>query len=141
MYLLLSGEGVSDMGRCVEGDTCEPPKFLQAGVMAIIVDQLIDNHLLNKYGYEPSLLGSEQVTYVSESYLAKHKPATHGKKMSVRGKKRPSETIYYFQNARALAFFAKDLSLQLNDTVIAVLVLFRDADGTASAERGNWQDK
>lgn len=138
MYLLLSGEGVSDMGRCLVSDICEPPEF-QAGAMAIIVDQLIDNHLQTQYGYELSLLDSERVTYVSESYLAKNKSATTDKKMAIRGKKRPPETMYYFKNARALAIIAKDLSQKLNDTVIAVL--FRDADGTASAERGNWQDK
>lgn len=138
MYLLLSGEGVSDMGRCEVGESCEPPKF-QVGAMAMIVNQLIDSHLQTQYGYELSLLDSELVTYVSESYLAQHKPATSDKKMAIRGKKRPPETMYYFQNARALAIIAKDLSRQLDDTVIAVL--FRDADGTASAERGNWVDK
>ena len=134
MYLLLSGEGISDMGRCEGNEICEPPLF-QAGAMAIMVDQLVEI----AQGYEFSHLDNQSVSYVSEKFLADQKMPVMGKNMALRGKKRPPETMYYFQNARALATIAKELNSQVNDTVIAVL--FRDADGSASAERGNWQDK
>lgn len=134
MYLLLSGEGVSDMGRCQFGETCEPPLF-QAGAMAIMIDQLVE--IAQDYPF--SHLDNQSVSYVSEKFLADQKMPVMGKSMALRGKKRPPETMYYFQNARALATIAKELSQQVNDTVIAVL--FRDADGSASAERGNWQNK
>ena len=135
MYLLLSGEGISDMGRCQVDEKCEPPSF-QAGAMAIMVDQLIE--IIQ--GYEFSYLDNLRVTYVSESYLAEHNPKLKSaRKMALPSKDIPQETRYYFQNARALAIIAKELSQQINDIVIAVL--FRDADGTASAGRGNWQNK
>ena len=135
MYLLLSGEGVSDMGRCQVGETCEPPSF-QAGAMAIMIDQLVE--IIQ--GYEFSYLDNLRLTYVSESYLAEHNPKPKSaRKMALPSKDIPQETRYYFQNARALAIIAKELSQQINDIVIAVL--FRDADGTASAGRGNWQNK
>ena len=135
MYVLLSGEGVSDMGRCQVGETCEPPLF-RAGAMAIMVDQLVEI----AQGYEFSHLDNLRVIYVSESYLAEHNPKPKSaRKMALPSKDIPQETRYYFQNARALAIIAKELSQQINDIVIAVL--FRDADGTASAGRGNWQNK
>ena len=135
MYLLLSGEGVSDMGRCQVCEKCEPPSF-QAGAMAIMVDQLVEI----AQGYEFSHLDNLRVIYVSESYLAEHnhKPKS-ARKMALPSKDIPQETRYYFQNARALAIIAKELSQQINDIVIAVL--FRDADGAASASRENWQNK
>ena len=59
--------------------------------------------------------------------------------MSLRGKKKPAETKYFFENARALASIARNKATEVDDNVIAVL--FRDADGTSSAGRGNWNDK
>lgn len=59
--------------------------------------------------------------------------------MSLKGKKKPAETKYYFENARALANAAKTKSTEIDDKVVAIL--FRDADGTASANRGNWDNK
>ena len=103
--------------------------------MAIIVDQLIE---LNQ-GFEMSHLGCELVSYVSESYLAENKQPPQRKAMSLKGKKKPAETKYFFENARALAAIAKHKAIEVNDNVIAVL--FRDADGTSSAGRGNWNDK
>ena len=99
MYLLLSGEGVSDMGRCQVCAKCEPPSF-QAGAMAIMVDQLVEI----AQGYEFSHLDNLRVIYVSESYLAEHNPKPKSaRKMALPSKDIPQETRYYFQNARALA--------------------------------------
>ena len=84
-------------------------------------------------------MGCELVTYVSESYLLENKQPPQRKAMSLKGKKKPAETKYFFENARALAAIAKHKAIEVNDNVIAVL--FRDADGTSSAGRGNWNDK
>ena len=134
MYLLLSGEGPSDIGVCRSSAVCDRADF-QEGPMAIIVDQLIE---LNQ-GFEMSHLVCELVSYVSESYLAENKQPPQRKAMSLRGKKKPAETKYFFENARALASIARNKATEVNDNVIAVL--FRDADGTSSAGRGNWNDK
>ena len=134
MYLLLSGEVPSDIVVCPSSFVCVVADF-QQGPMAIIVDQLIE---LNQ-GFEMSHLGCELVSYVSESYLAENKQPPQRKAMSLKGKKKPAETKYFFENARALAAIAKHKAIEVNDNVIAVL--FRDADGTSSAGRGNWNDK
>ncbi len=135
MYLLLSGEGKTDMGVCIPAQAqCEGEQF-KAGAMAVMVDQLVE---LNQ-GYEFSHLENGLVGFVAESGLIAGKPKAAKKSMRLRGQKRRSETQYYYANARALATIAKQKADELNDKVVAVL--FRDADGTASAGRGEWQDK
>ena len=57
MYLLLSGEGPSDIGVCRSSAVCDRADF-QEGPMAIIVDQLIE---LNQ-GFEMSHLVCELVS-------------------------------------------------------------------------------
>jgi len=133
MYLLLSGEGAGDIGRCRLGGSCERPDF-EEGPMAIIVDQLVA-----AVHYDISLLDSGLVSFVSEQHLAANKLPAKRRAMSLPGKKRPPETLYFYENARALAALAKARRIQDKTPVIAVL--FRDADGTASAGRGHWQHK
>ena len=135
MYLLLSGEGLSDIGACnPSSDSCDRDTF-QEGPMAIVVDQLVALF----QGYDMSHLETMRVSYVSEGYLAKNKPKPGPKSIALRGKKRPIETTYFYRNARALAIAAKAKKSDVNDDVIAIL--FRDSDGTASAERGLWESK
>lgn len=135
MYLLLSGEGPGDIGVCnPSADSCDCPGFNQ-GPMAIMVDQLVEVF----QGFEMSHIETERVSYVSESYLSDNKLPPRRKAMAFRGKKSPPETKYYFENARALAAAAKVKAAAIGDNVVAIL--FRDADGTASAGRGNWADK
>ncbi|MGJ0514251.1 MAG: hypothetical protein ACR65O_00700 [Methylomicrobium sp.] len=135
MYVLFSGEGPSDLGQCKLGlDRCEAENF-QTGPMSWVVDQLIENF----QGFEFSHIESGCVGYVSESYLAANKAAPT-QKARLPGKKKPPETQYYYENARALAIAAQRKSVEINgDKVIAVL--FRDSDGTASAGRGDWANK
>ena len=134
MWLLLSGEGLSDMGACNPAmDFCESEEF-KAGPMAWFVDQCIEQ----KLGY--SLIENQYVRFIGKHKLAElGKSLVQKKKPSLRGSKRKKETLYYRRNARALAIEAKKLEQALNDTVVAVL--FRDADGTQSSERGEWQAK
>jgi len=134
MWLLLSGEGVSDIGACHPAmDFCESTEF-KAAPMAWFVDQCIelklnyshiDNHLVR-------FIGKQKLTELSKSLAQK-------KKLRLSGSKQKKETLYYRRNARAFAIEAKKLEQELNDTVVAVL--FRDADGTQSSRRGEWQAK
>lgn len=135
MYLLLSGEGPGDIGVCnPSADSCNRNDFSE-GPMALIIDQLVETLL----GYEMSHLETERVSYVSKAYLVENKLPAIKKSMALKGKKRPAETKYYFENARVLATTAKAKSIEVGDKVVAIL--FRDSDGTASAGRGNWADK
>jgi hypothetical protein len=135
MYLLLSGEGAGDIGVCNHSaEDCNRSNFNE-GPMTLIIDQFVETVL----GYEMSHLDTQRVSYVSEAYLAANKLPSIKKSMSLKGKKKPPETKYYFENARALAYTAKAKSIEIDDTVVAVL--FRDSDGTASAGRGNWANK
>lgn len=135
MYLLLSGEGPSDIGVCYPAaEYCDADTF-RPGPMAWLVDQWVERC----QGYELSYLESGLVRFAAKQHLVRHKHTPAGKTMRLRGKKKPGETAYYFYNARALARCAVALANDVNDRVIAVL--FRDADGTSSAERGEWQAK
>jgi len=135
MYFLLSGEGPGDIGVCnPSADRCDRAGFSE-GPMAIIIDQMIEAF----QRFDMSHLDTGRVSYVSEGYLSEHKLPPRKKAMSLKGKKKPAETKYYFENARSLAAAAKAKSDEIGDSVVAVL--FRDADGTASAGRGNWSDK
>lgn len=135
MHLILSGEGPSDLGTCgnamalCEGDCFAP------GPMAWFVDQLIELY----QGFDHSHLANGLVTFVSKQYLVDHQPPRSKKAARLAGKSRQKETLYFERNARALAEVAKQLAVDKNDEVVAVL--FRDADGTASSGRGEWRDK
>lgn len=135
MYLLVSGEGPGDIGTChPSSDICDRKHFNE-GPMTLIIDSLVESF----QGYEMSHLETERISYVSKAYLAQNKQPSKKKSMALKGKKRPAETQYYFENARALAVKAKSIKEDINDNVVAIL--FRDSDGTASAGRGNWADK
>ncbi|CAM2950316.1 hypothetical protein [Vibrio rarus] len=140
MHFMFSGEGPTDMGKCFPAaDVCTGANYVP-GEMAHIVDKLTNNWLIQNRQYELSHLDFHMVTFVSKSHLVNSKPPAKSKKsMGLRGKGTPPETKYYYANARALAQLAKQKAAELNDDVVAVL--FRDADGTASAGRGMWKDK
>ena len=103
MYLLLSGEGKSDLGVCgLALDLCDSDNF-QPGPMSWIVDQLIEH----SQGYEFSHIENNCVSYVSKSYLVTNKPPALQKSMGLPGKKKPLETKYYLpafqkQNPRCI---------------------------------------
>ena len=124
MYFLLSGEGPTDIGS---GDA--------PGPMSVIVDQIVEG----KYGY--SFLEAECMGFVPKRVLAERGKELKPPRKSPRipGKKKAKETLYFFQNARALADIAKEKQAALKDDVVAVL--FRDADGAASDGRGLWENK
>ncbi len=124
MFLLLSGEGPTDIGTSDE----------TIGPMSKFVDQWISRRS------DYSLLDSGTYKIISEHKLASKSKAL--KPRSRRGKRNPVETAYYYRNARALAQILHEES-QAQDWNFKEMipVLFRDTDNTASSGRGEWQDK
>jgi hypothetical protein len=118
MHLVLSGEGASDVGSDLKN----------IGPITKLVDRSIEKRL----GY--SLVEYQALTLFSKAELADR--AKQMKARSRKGKKQPSETRYFYNNARALALLAGEI--QAKDRVV---VLFRDGDGTATSDRQEWAQK
>jgi len=132
MILLLSGEGATDLGTCrLPGADCEGRDF-EPGPMAWLVDGMVGNI----WGYSP--LNAAACVLVPKTALAIH-CRTERMGPALPGKKRGTETAYFFKNARGLARMALRWSAQKDCPVGAVL--FRDTDGTASSPRSLWSDK
>jgi hypothetical protein len=134
VFFLLSGEGVTDMGTGQETLTiCEGEDFL-VGPMASIVAKIVEAK--HQYSILDGACG-----FVSKGSVAHRRKELKAvkKKLRLPGKKQAKETLYFFNNARILARFAKEKAATLDDEVVAVL--FQDSDGTASAGRGEWHDK
>jgi hypothetical protein len=123
MFLILSGEGSSDIG--IEDDKIGP------------MTKLVDNWIARRIGY--SLIDTQSYTIIPKQQLTER--AKQIKPLSRKGKKQQSETRYFYKNARALALLAHQKSQEIGDDTPLILVLFRDADGTASSDRGEWKDK
>jgi hypothetical protein len=123
MFLILSGEGSSDIG--IEDNAIGP------------MTKLIDRWMAQKIGY--SLVDLKFYTIIPKQQLAAR--AKEMKARSMKGKKQASETRYFYKNARALASIAHQKAQEIDKDLPLILILFRDADGTASADRGTWEDK
>lgn len=120
MHLVLSGEGASDVGSDLEN----------IGPITKLVDLEIERRL----GY--SLVDKELKALTLFSKAALVDRAKLMKPRSRKGKKQPSETRYFYNNARALALLAGELEVE--DRVV---VLFRDGDGTGTSTRQEWAQK
>jgi HPt (histidine-containing phosphotransfer) domain-containing protein len=134
MFFLVSGEGVTDIGAGqLDQAICEDGEFV-VGPMTIIIAQIVE--AAHKYSILDGACG-----FVSKTRLIQRASQlkTVKKQLRLPGKKQAKETRYFFNNARVLARIAKEKAEAVDDDVVAVL--FRDADGTASAGRGEWQDK
>jgi hypothetical protein len=134
MFFLLSGEGVTDMGAGkTDAPVCEGADFF-VGPMAMIVAQVVESQ--HNYSILDGACG-----FVSENGLTHRAGELKAVKKALRlpGKKQAKETRYFFNNARILSRMAKEKAAAITDEVVAVL--FRDADGTASAGRGLWEEK
>jgi hypothetical protein len=121
MFLILSGEGSSDIG--IEDRAIGP------------MTKLIDNWIAQKIGY--SLIELKFYTIIPKQQLAAR--AKEMKARSMKGKKQASEIRYFYKNARALASIAHQKAQEMDGDLPLIVILFRDADGTASADRGTWE--
>ncbi|WP_373545431.1 hypothetical protein [Chamaesiphon sp.] len=126
MHLVLSGEGASDVGSDSPGERLRQRENI--GPITKLVDLLIERRL----GY--SLVEYQALTLFSKAALVDR--AKLMKPRSRKGKKQPSETRYFYNNARALALLAGELEVE--DRVV---VLFRDGDGTGTSTRQEWAQK
>jgi hypothetical protein len=136
MIVVLSGEGVSDLGQCTNAlGECSGDDY-QMGAMAILLDKMIEP----KMGYSLRTVPNAY-QFVSEAGLQEQlaKRKTEKNKISFSGKKRDQETGYFYINAWMLGEIALTKEQALND--IAIAVLFRDFDGTCSTKSGIWFDK
>lgn len=131
MIFVASGEGSSDIGACTnQTGRCSGTEF-RAGPMAVILDKVVHSEI------NYSLLDSAAMEFVSEMTLA---GLSRELPMALSaGKKRDYETAYHFKAARALARLAAERKAAEGCEVGAVL--FRDADGTRSTERGLYEAK
>ncbi len=134
MFFLFSGEGPTDLGHCVgHSEVCVGADYTH-GPLALFVDRLVQS----MHHYSP--LESGKFGFASKSALTSRADKMKTpRKIRLPGKKRSPETMYFYNNARALAKIAIEKQFELNDCV--VVILFRDSDGPASAGRGLWQDK
>jgi len=120
MFLLLSGEGASDIGT--QND--------EIGPMTKFVDSWIErrsNYSLVELGHYTIIPEARLVDIWNESR----------KNRSKTGKKNQRETRYFYNNARALALIAKLESSKRGVEVIPIL--FRDADDPSP--NGEWANK
>ena len=134
MILVLSGEGPSDLG------TCHPRKTgweFVPGPMAWMVDKLMAQPArLNYSVLELHANGGDCIRFLSESELA----ALRGSKPLFLPRGEGTAGSQFFRKgAYLLGRLANTIAIERNSPVIAVL--FRDADGTRSTPRTEWEAK
>jgi hypothetical protein len=135
MMVILSGEGKTDFGQCINGQGICSGDDYQLGAMAVLVDQMLEQ----KIGYSLRETTPEALHFVSESALVSLGKQRKGRQISLTSKTRGHETSYFYINAWMLGQFALDKEISCEDKAIAVL--FRDCDGTRSSKAGLWNLK
>jgi hypothetical protein len=124
MFLILSGEGDSDIG--IEDKAIGP------------MTKLIDNWIARRIGY--SLIEGGQYAIFSEAQVVE-KAKSEIQSFSHIGKKNGQEIRFFRNNARGLAILAREKAQEIGADTPLILVLFRDLDGTVSADRNLWNKK
>lgn len=137
MLLLLSGEGPSDLGRCaMPVGQCDGDAF-EAGPMAVLVDQIVQEVLC----YSVLRDAPASLRYVSKQLLGEAigEQRQNKRMVSLTGKKRAEETGYFMKMAWAFGTLAQQIEAGEGDCAVAVF--FRDSDGTHSVRDGDWAQK
>jgi len=136
VIVVLSGEGVSDIGSCTNGsDSCAFPDFT-FGPMTFLIDKIISQ--LAKYS--PLEATPYVYRYYSKSALLRRaEERKKEQRYALTGKKHSIETGYFYINAWMLGEIAKELEAAEND--VSISVFFRDADGTNSSPENLWDTK
>lgn len=130
MILLVSGEGPTDIGATQSAQCPTPTAEVAWGPMGMIINKLVEPI----WRYEP--IDGGGMMFVSKSALLARQNGDGRKRrlaIPIFGRERGQETGYYYKNARTLARLARELSNEQQCQTAAVL--FRDGDGTNSAER------
>lgn len=136
MIVVLSGEGLTDLGGCANAQgVCSGEEF-SPGPMCVLLNQLLQEPL----GY--SLLGTtpDAFHFISETALIERarRRKANPREFLAPGTKRERETGYFAANAWDLGIAAK--ALERNDE-IAIAILFRDNDTTRSSAPTAWRTK
>ncbi|PNG45453.1 hypothetical protein A1354_00970 [Pseudomonas asplenii] len=137
MIVVCSGEGVSDLGTCVnQCGACSGDDF-RLGPLSIVLDGVIQECL----EYSPREVHPATYRYYGEAELVVRAQERKNQRrgFSFAGRKRGVETGYFYINAWTLGEIAKELEAQEGD--VSVAVLFRDSDGTNTAPRDLWSKK
>lgn len=137
MLLLLSGEGPSDLGRCgMPVGQCDGDAF-EAGPMAVLVDQIIQDVL--KFSVLKDV--PTRLRYIAKQCLSDLADDLRGNRraVSLTGKKQGQETGYFMKMAWSYGKLA--LQIEADEADSAVAVFFRDTDGTHSIRDGAWAEK
>ncbi len=134
MILVLSGEGPADLGTRLLRET--EWKFVP-GPMAWIVDKLLARpDKLNYSVLETQNAGGDCICFLRETDLAALRPQ---KPMFFPRGESKGGNLFFFKSAFLLGKHAKTIATQQDSPVIAIF--FRDADGTRSTPRTEWQEK
>ncbi len=125
MIILLSGEGITDIGATTILDRIAMPTEWTPGPMALLIDQIFYKF------FHYSMIESSGY-FVSESLL------THIAKRISGYKLRGVNTAkFHIKNSYALGMLAIELGLIIGDCVTAIF--FRDCDGSQSASNNRYQ--
>jgi len=120
VHLVLSGEGNSDIGRLsYKKNTFEPAP------MYFLIDKILENNL----HYSIYQLTPDDITFIPKVELMRVCKSMK----SFPSKKNGQETQLFYKNAMGLSRIAKLKSIEKKDTD-AVVVLFRDSDGTNTSD-------
>jgi hypothetical protein len=129
VHLVISGEGNSDIGRLTYINN---ENIFDPAPMYYLIDKIIEE----KYRYSHYQCGQENITFIPKSELV-----DFCKQMkSFSGKKKNKETALYFKNAQGLSKIAKEISKEIEDSDIKV-ILFRDLDGTNTTSSDDYNNK
>lgn len=134
MILVLSGEGPTDLGSQRPGQT---GREFVPGPMSWVVDKLLEQPGKLEYSIlELHAGGGDCVYFVDKAELAALRPQRPI--FFPRGENK-NRNLFFFKSAFLLGRHAKAVAHSRNAPVIAVF--FRDADGTRSTPRTDWEEK
>jgi hypothetical protein len=120
MFLILSGEGATDIGINTE----------EAGPMT----KLIDNWIVKYFSY--SFISKGSYIIIPKSELTKE--AKEIRPTSRKGKYIDYETGEFFKRARALAKISDRIKQDLDAEIPVIVILFADTDSAVSSKKVKW---
>ncbi|MEG5264891.1 hypothetical protein TRP66_11350 [Pseudomonas sp. JDS28PS106] len=137
MIVVCSGEGVSDLGACINHAGFCQDEMYKLGPLTYVIDCIIEEVM--QYSPLQTHLGTYR--YYSEAYLTQRLAAKKNERRGFvfAGRKHGVETGLFFFNALMLGEISKELEAAEGD--VAVAILFRDSDGTNSDPSDIWEQK
>lgn len=132
MLLILSGEGPSDIGSSINGESECGLEYFRPGPLAYHLFFEIEKHI--QYSpLDPGLVFWISRTKLSRIY-AENRQSIH---VAFPGAKSPKEMLSSVRMAYAFAIRAQEIEVEQN--CLSVGVLFHDSDGTNSDSINRWE--